>query len=231
MQQFTLKIKKPIRGIKEELISPPKGQPSQSSERESPVIKEYKFQGREDTIQSLKNRLHMLEEALQKAREESFALGYEEGKKKGLLLAQEKIDQLSEELKTIEDRYHAALEKMEEPLLELAQKMAERILGQELQHLDDYKTVVMNQLRQMLPEVIEQNRVIIKVNPEHLKDLTVAELSREFNLPDSMEVSLMADQRLKPGEVFIRTEDYFVDGTYQSQLNHLTKGLLNGEGE
>ncbi len=231
MQQFTLKIKKPIRGIKEELINPPNGQPNREAERESPVIKEYRFQAKEDTIQSLKNRLHMLEEALQKAREESFTLGYEEGKKKGLLLAQEKINRLSEELKSIEDRYNAALEKMEEPLLEVAQKMAERILGQELQHLKDYKTVIMNQLRRMLPEVIEQNKVLIKVNPEHLKDLTVPELSREFNLPDNMDVNLMADQRLQPGEVFIRTEDYFVDGTYKSQLNNLTKGLLNGEGE
>jgi len=221
MNQFNFKIQKPIKGIKEENHY----KNAISSLEEFPENgEEY---GMEDgyLVKSLNDKIKILEKELQKAREESFQAGYQEGKESAAQEADRKIESVKSQMTELENQYKETIEKMDLPLLGLAKKMAKEVLKIELKIRDDHDEVLLNRLREMLYEVVDQNRIMIKVNPNHLEKLKKNDLSQELGLPDQMEISYIADKTLNEGEAVITSEDYHVDGTYENQLDEMEEQL------
>ena len=86
-------------------------------------------QQKERDIKKLKDRLKILEMELQKAREESFRAGYDEGQQSMIQEAQRRTESMRIEIQSMELKYLEAIEQIEEPLLQIAKKMTEKILG------------------------------------------------------------------------------------------------------
>jgi len=78
-----------------------------------------------------------------------------------------------------------------------------------------------------LYEVVDQHKIIIEVNPSHLKQMADTDLTESLNLPNQMELNVVGNSRLKPGEAEIRTEDYYIDGSYKGQISHLNEQFKN----
>lgn len=178
-------------------------------------------------LKKLLDRIKILELELQKAREESFRAGYDEGQQSMIQESKRRTEAMRIEIQSMELKYLEAIEKIEVPLLALAKKMAEKVLGMELSLNEEKEKILFENLRKMLYEVIDQNKVIIEVNPEHLAALEKRNLKQDLNLPKKMEMSYIAGQELLPGEARIQTEDFTIDGTYENQFQHLHEQLKN----
>ena len=73
-----------------------------------------------------------MEKELQRAREDSFQAGYDEGKQRTLLEAKNRIEAVHLEMKQQEINFRESIEQMEKPLLELAKKMAVEVIRKEI---------------------------------------------------------------------------------------------------
>lgn len=180
-------------------------------------------------VKSLQDKLRILEKELQKAREESFQAGYEEGKESSMQLAERRIEEIRQEMKELEKQYQENIKKIDVPLLNLAKKMALVILDTELKMREDHDEILMKQLRKMLYEVIDQSQVMIRVNAQQQTAVESDVLKQKLNLPSNMEITTVVDPDLKPGEAVVQTENYYVDGTFANQVDEIAEQLRDGE--
>jgi len=177
------------------------------------------------TIKILKDRLNIVEKELQHAREESFLAGYEEGKQSVLQEAQKFTEQTKAELRDLEKNYREAIAALELPLLKIARKMAQEVLADELKIRDDQDELLVKRLRKMLQEVVDQNQAIIQINPDQLARLDRLALNSKLNMPHKMEIRVVAGKNIGQAEAVIQTEDYYLDGKFESQLEHMEEQL------
>jgi len=178
-----------------------------------------------DKEKILSDKIKVLEEELQRSREESFQAGYEEGKNQGSQEAKKQIDELKILVKSFEKQYAQSLSSMEIPLLKLAKKMAEKVVGMDLDNSAELDSILMERLKKLLYEMMNQVRIIIEVNPVHLEWLESPGIENELNAPKNMEINFIGDENLKPGECIINTEDYHIDETYGTKLNRIEQQL------
>ena len=224
MLQFKIKVKKPVKNIEPQIFdrhtAPESG--AAKKEKTGSLVEAQK-------IKILKDRIKILELELQKAREESFKAGYEEGKQNTLRVANERIAQARKEIERVQKEYKESIEKIEKPLLMLAKELAARVLEIELSLTKEHDQILLNQLRKMLHEVQNEKQVTVEVNPMHLPDLRSADIKETLHLPKEMELTFVQGKNLKQGEAFVTTEQFYVDGKFKSQIEHLAEQLIHEE--
>jgi len=182
-----------------------------------------------DKEKILSDRIKVLEEELQRTREDSFQAGYQEGKIQGTQEAKKQIDDLKILIKSFEKQYTNALTKMEIPLLKLAKKMAAKVISIDLDNSAELDSVLMEKLKKLLREIVDQVRVLVEVNPIHLEWLESPGIENELNSPKSMEINFIGNEKFQPGECKIYTEGYHIDETYETKLNQIEQQLLSGD--
>ncbi len=230
MQQFKIKVPRPIKRIEPQIISA--GKVSKKSGRSKSGQKEKDLASsliEAQKIKLYKDRIKVLELELQRAREESFKAGYEEGKENTLREANKRIEIARKEIARMEKEYRESLERIENPLLELAKEIAREILNTELSLREDYDAILLERLRRMLQEVLQEKKVTVEVHPAHLPFLTSSDIKETLNLPREMELTVLQGKRLKKGEAFVTTEQYYIDGRFKSQIEELGNQLLHGD--
>lgn len=180
------------------------------------------------------DRINFLEKELDRSQEEAFQAGFQEGKDRAVKEADSRVEEFKALSKSFEKQYLLSFEKLEKPLLHVAKKMAEKILDREIDEANKgdsifMDTFLMEKLKQLLYEVVDQVKIIIQVNPIHLEWLASPGIEKELNLPKTTDISFIGDENLKPGECLIKTEDYYIDNTYGQQLNQLVQNLATEE--
>ncbi len=187
--------------------------------------------GTGERIVEYENRVKNLESSLQRAREESFQAGFEEGKEIGIKEIRVQIDNLSKEFLSatgsLDNQYRQTLQKLGKPLVRLSIKIAEKIIGQELKHADVYDAVVKRQIGKLLSEVTDQNKITIYLNPKQVSNIAKVENQVQKRLPGA--VSLVGKDDLKPGECVVETEDYILEGLITRQLQNIENKMLSQE--
>lgn len=179
----------------------------------------------------LKDRIRVLETELQRTREESFQAGYEEGRRRGNQDAQKELASLQSVIRDFDRQFTEAFEKIEGPLLELAARMAERIIGIAIERDDEARSILQEALRRMFYELVDQNRMIVEVHPGHLEWLETPDGQESLSIPRGMDVTFIGNPGLKSGECRVKTDDFIVDGTIAAQLDHLLEQLNNEDRE
>ncbi len=219
MKEFHLKLNRKLAGIKESSVGIT---PGDIDDRFVPQDGNTSMSASEAVrLRQLYGRIKILEMELQKAREESFRAGFEEGQNSTVQDANKRIESMRIEMQAMELKYLETIEQIEEPLLELAKRMASEVLATDLKLREDQDAILSERLRKMLYEVVDQNKIIVEVHPEQLQNLTEDDLNAKLNVPRNMELNFIAGKDLKKGEARLKTEDYFVDGTFENQLEHL----------
>ncbi len=224
MKQFTLKLNQRLSGIKESTVGFSPASDSRFADTES-----YDDISASDSIRirQLNGRIKILEMELQKAREESFQAGYGEGQRSTFQEANKKVEAMRIEMHAMELKYLETIEQIEIPLMELAKRLAGEVLAVELKHRDDFDDILFERLRKMLYEVVDQNKVIVEVNPEQLEAVENVPLNQKFKLPKKMNINVLPANDLKKGEARVETEDFLIDGTFKTQTEHLTDNLMD----
>lgn len=224
MKQFTLKLNNRLSGIKETSVGFSPDSDSRFADTDG-----YDDASASDSIRirQLNGRIKILEMELQKAREESFQAGYGEGQRSSFHEANKSVEAMRIEMHAMELKYLETIEQIEAPLLELAKRLAQEVLAVELKHRDDFDDILFERLRKMLYEVVDQNKVIIEVNPEQMAATENSQLNENLNLPKKMNLNVLPAKDLKKGEARIETEDFLIDGTFHTQIEHLGDSLKN----
>ncbi len=231
MQQFIIKVPKRIRKIESHILSAQKAaqnadgeqSPSEGMAREALVEAQ--------KVKILKDRIKILELELQRAREESFKAGYEEGKENTLNEANKRIEQARREMERMEREYRESLERIEQPLLQLAKTMAEQILGMELSIRQDHDAILLKRLRTMLREVLQEKNVVVEVHPDHLPLLKSTDIREALDVPREMELTVLQGKHLHKGEAFVSSEEFYMDGRFKTQLEELGSKLAQGDSD
>jgi len=223
MKEFSLKLNRKLSGVKESSV----GMSAAELDENLGSLNSDESLSVADAIRmrQLNSRVRILEMELQKAREESFRTGFEEGRNSTIQEANKRVEAMRIEMQAMELKYLETIEQIEDPLLELAKKMAGEVLTLDLKLRHDQDEILHERLRKMLYEVVDQNKIIVEVHPDHLKNINEKELSAKLNLPKNMELNFIAGKDLVKGEARLKSEDYFVDGSFENQLEHLHEQL------
>ncbi len=182
-------------------------------------------------IKRLEDRIHLLEIELQKAREESFKAGYDEGKQRTLQEALNRIEAVKLEMQQQEEHFRETLENLERPLLKLAKEMAMEVIHIHLEEKNAADEALKERLHLLLRQVVDQNNVWIEVNPDQLNVISGETLKENLNMRDSAQVNMTANPELKAGEAYIQTEDYVVDGRFENHLDKIDAELTREDGQ
>ncbi len=231
MQTFTVNINKPVVGVRKVDAVGAYRQEAGYRRRKVSGEKGGRKDEYERDLKHLQDQLEIMEKELQKAREESFQAGYDEGRERAEKEAGKQIEALTEQSRMLKKQYEKALLNMDLPVLHLATMMAKKVLRQELKHLKDYESVLRMQIKKMLEEVIDQNKVVVQVNPDMLETIKQVEAREELNAPSTMQVNFVGDASLQPGECRLKTENFFVDASIDAQLEHIEEQLKDKEVE
>ena len=229
MQQFVIKVPKRIRKIESQILTmqKPAAVPGEQEPNPENMTREALVEAQK--VKILKDRIKILELELQRAREESFKAGYEEGKENTLNEANKRIEQARQEMARMEKEYRESLERIEMPLLELAKTMAMEVLETELSLREDHDQILLKRLRSMLREVFQEKKVTVEVNPSHLPFLKSTDIRQELDLPREMELTVLEGKHLHKGEAFVSSDDFYLDGRLKTQIEELGNKLKQGE--
>jgi len=184
-----------------------------------------------ELIKILKDRITVLELELQKAREDSFQAGFDEGKERGYSDASEDNEALKQQLSSLEDHYKQSMMKLEIPLLQLARAVAEKIILREIDNGLDTDEIIVENVRKGLEEVIDENNVVIRLDPDQMQAFSKKNIKKDMNIQGKMDVNLVGDKNLKKGEAVVESENYIIDGTYSAQLEHIQDQMIKEANE
>ncbi len=226
MQEYVLKMPRRLRGIVQENGSRSIqifGKPRPRTPQAAQIDK------LETEQRLLKERVHYLESELQRAREESFQAGLEEGRELGMQEAGRDMEDLRALVAAIQDQYQHGVENLREPFLQLVHRVAEAVLGFSIRRFEGAEEMLKSRLQRFFYALVEQSRVMIEVNPQHLSWLENGAETRELGAPGAMEVKFVANPRLGPGECLVKSENFLGDGTIAGQLEHLLEQFQTEE--
>lgn len=156
----------------------------------------------------------------QKQYEAGVAAGRSEGStkiKRGMELLEEYARLLQAEKREIAGR-------TESNVVELAFALAGRIIGKELETKPE---LVVNVARGALNQVLDCERVRLRVNPEDLSFLKATEAELEAILSKRTQLEIGTDRSIPRGGCMIDTERGTLDARISSQLETLHAGMAN----
>lgn len=159
-------------------------------------------------------------ELRQRAYEEGFRKGYEEGRQR----LEEVVGRLQGVLEELEGFRGRLLQAAEEEIVELAMAVAAKVLRRELQ---TDREAVLRTLREAISRVTEGDVVKIFLSPD---DMEIVEQYRGELLEEKGKVTLKADQGITPGGCFIETDFGHIDARIEAQLLEIGRGLKGDNG-
>ena len=206
---------------------------SAADDNNRPIVEHYVATHDDSKVQALKNQIDELNTISEREKEESFKLGYSEGEGAAQIESEKKIMEISESFKSVvkslEEKYEDAILKMDQPLLKLATKIAEKIINRELRINHEYGNFLIRQIRNLLAEAADQSRLTIHVHPSLLEWISNEENTKELNIPGTHSVNFVGNHKLKPGECLLETEDFIMEGVLSRQLSDIENQILDKE--
>ncbi|WJY28739.1 flagellar assembly protein FliH [Sporosarcina trichiuri] len=162
-------------------------------------------------------------ELQQKAYEEAFQVGYEEGMKKSMSDMQETIRKANETVETARQNGEAYLESQERLILEIAVKSAERIIGQQL---DEDPDLFLSIVKRGLKEVREMRDIKVYVSPDCYKLVSDSREELASIFPPDVPMLLFVNDEFDNDECYIETNHGRIVVSVDEQLNELKERLV-----
>ena len=182
-----------------------------------------------NSIMAYIQRISVLENELQKAREEAFQSGFEEGQKSMDTEMKRQMEELPREFASMGqqllDQFKATIDKMEKPILHFALQITRKILGQALKDDEYQKEMLLSQIRKFLATVSDESKIIIHVNPKQME--WISNIKNIQSTQSARKMLFHNNDRLLPGECLLETEDYIMDGTVSGQLERIEKKIMS----
>jgi len=173
----------------------------------------------------------VLEHARQEA-EEKVREAYAEGMRRGIEAGEEKFSEsvgesatmLSQAAESIKQAREEFLESLEPQMVQLATSIASKILDRETQVSTE---VVKRTTRTVLERVLDEERVVLRVNPQDLETLREQRVQLLEEFEGIKQLELRADETIAPGGCVAETENLRIDGRLESQLEEIMNQLMD----
>ncbi|MET3697986.1 flagellar assembly protein FliH [Bacillus oleivorans] len=200
------------------------------------IISEAKIEA-DRIIHSAYHKQDSIQQELEKAKAEweiekeqlkakANAQGYEDGHQEGLKQGYEQVQALIQQTNSIVDKakedYYAHLQASERTIVELAMKIAEKIIGEKLQESEAY----ISYTKQAIEQVKNQKTVFVYVHPEHYEELIQIKQELKLILPAEAEIYIYANPELNSTGCYIETEGGKLDASVEVQLTQVKAHLL-----
>lgn len=150
-------------------------------------------------------------EQKEKEKQDGYDAGYQEG-----------LAQVTELLVKARTEYEASLKNASKDMLNLAFKIAEKIIGKALE-LD--KDLIVDIVAQALQTVRQSRQITIRVNPEDAKVLKANREALADALGQGRMIDVAEDKKVPRGGCIIESEIGIVEAHLQTQLERLKKVL------
>lgn len=179
-----------------------------------------------DHIQMLQNRIQALETSLQKARQEAFQSGFEEGQKAVESKYQEALEKLPAEfgrsISSLQQQFEESIRKAEQPLMELSLLIVDKILKYHLELSSNQKELLFRQLSHFLENLQEQQDITIHLAPSQYAFIRHENFIKNYQ----GKIHFVEDAQLKPGECLLETAEFIIDGTIKGQLEQIARQVI-----
>ncbi len=166
---------------------------------------------------------------LNQVREEGFQAGFQEGARLTRAEYDQKLSQVqrmfAQAVQEIQSQYVTRTETMNQTVLELALKIAEKVIGVSLQPEEKLHDVVLKQLERFFKQLADQQNITVQVHPSLLEWLKEQDLSNKVAAPLPEKIRFAADPHLQPGEVIVESEDLLLEGTWKHYLEAIEEEL------
>lgn len=150
-------------------------------------------------------------EAKEREKQDGYQAGYQEG-----------LAQVTELLAKARVEYEETIKNASKDILNLAFKIAEKIIGKQLE-ID--KTIIMDIVYQALQTVRQSKQITLRVNPEDAKVLKANKEAFLEKLGHGREIDVVEDKKVERGGCIIESEIGIVEAQLQTQLDRLKKVL------
>ncbi|REB09754.1 flagellar assembly protein FliH [Sporosarcina sp. BI001-red] len=162
-------------------------------------------------------------ELQQRAYEEAFQVGYEEGTKKSISDMQETIKHANDTIELAQRNGQSYLDNQERLILEIAMKSSERILGHALEENSElYLSIV----KRGLKEVREMRQVKVYVSPEYYKLVSDSREELGSIFPPDVPMLLFVNDEFEATECYIETNHGRIVVSIDEQLNEMKERLV-----
>lgn len=156
------------------------------------------------------------------AREEGYSAGWEQGESKGYSEYKEKLMHAEQLIRSAKQDYLAYLESSENTILDLAVRMAEKIVNKKI---EDDEAYFISLVKKALREVKEFHDVEIHVHPENYSYL----LSKKDELlaifPHETNLFIYPDNVLAVGSCRLESSYGRIDASIDTQLSEIKRKL------
>ena len=225
MESFHIAVTNPINKINFKGIDYSSQKESESSDQTDIIM---------DDNMTPDQQVVILEKALEQTRDNAFQAGYEEGRNSSLNDMKSRIKELSSDftqmVQGLDKQYKVLFNLQEKTLLSLSLRIAEKILHEELSHKKEITEYLAKMLKKILMEMMEQKKITVSLNPDWLKEFNRDEFMAHIDLPLHDKIQYIDDDKLRPGECLVESEDFFIDATLDHQFklmkNHLQQEFL-----
>jgi flagellar assembly protein FliH len=178
---------------------------------------------KEELIKEEESLHKKISDALEEARVKGYQEGFEAGRDDGL----QSVENLIQEAKKIVDSsqkdYYEKLESAELEIIDLAVKIAEKIVGKKIENDSEYWIQL---VKTALKEVREHEDIKIFVHPSKFELTKSQKKTLEAILHDSTDLYIYPEDELKEDACIIETSFGTVDASVDSQLTEIKKQLL-----
>lgn len=187
-----------------------------------------------DTLQAVTDPAVILEQARQDA-EEKVREAYAEGMRRGMEAGEEKFTEavgesaqmLSQAAETLTQARQEFLDALEPQMVQLATSIASKIIDRETQISSE---VVKRTTRSVLERILDEERVVLHVNPQDLETLREHRIQLLEEFEGVKQLELQPDDTVAPGGCIAVTEHLRIDGRLESQLEQILNQLMDEPG-
>lgn len=177
-----------------------------------------------DDIDAMRNAWETEKAELQqRAYEEAFQVGFEEGTKKSISDMQETITQANATIETAQKNGQSYLDHQERLILEIAMKSAKRILGHAL---DENNELYLSIVKRGLKEAREMREVKVYVSPEYYKLVSDSREELASIFPPDVPMLLFVNDEFEDTECYIETNHGRIVVSIDEQLNEMKERLV-----
>lgn len=182
------------------------------------------IQKKKEELMKEEEALHeKITDALEEARVKGYQEGFEAGRTDGFQSAENLIQEATKIVDSSREDYYEKLASADLEIINLAVKIAEKIIGKSIDSEPDY----WNQLvKTALKEVREHENIKIFVHPKKFELTKNNKKMLEALLHDSTDIYIYPDDELEENACIIETSFGTIDASVDSQLTEIKKQLL-----
>jgi flagellar assembly protein FliH len=158
------------------------------------------------------------ERIAQQEAQRQFQAGLAQGRSEAGGEVQRTVELLAQHVRLLQAEKHEVADRCEQSSVDLAFQIARRIIGQELELKPENVTAV---VRGALEQVLDCDRVRLRVHPADFSHLRTVEEELKATLGASVQFELRSDNEVERGGCLIETEKGTLDARIASQLETL----------